>query len=464
MNDFSAFRIIAAIALVTVSCVLFTSLPGCGHADPVVTAQVSSQASVGPGNGLGHAQLLSGEAQVVCAENSHCPENVGMVVAAFEGGVVRCSGALIGPDLVVTSSRCIPLAISSNGAACGERVRFLLPALNSGSIPAQQARCGELIGSADPAVSSYAFIRLAAPVQGRRPLALDTSGIQDAESFTVPVINPTSDTRPFGEVRVLKCKAYQRTAILPQFADDLSPVAALGGCLIGATAYGAPVLDQHGAIRAVIQSGTSPQDVQNDQLAYGPMLPNTQVEDFAFAANLACLQIPGAAPRALPASCVSDEKILAPQDAVARAVTPSVLRVAQAGLVPKIAAWQASQGQKLLWGFSPLAVSVAQTVEPHPACFANSADWLGSYRHWYTHGGYETDAELDLQIPRLRVEFDLSAVLQTVFSIQSTSADSVRLHFNPRDLAETGQSTVVLTSSANGAAIGGPLFLKACTR
>jgi hypothetical protein len=462
MNDFSILRIIAAIGLVTLSCALFTSLQGCGHGEPLAAAPSGVHSELAPATGLAHAQHLTHDAQVVCADSHGCPAGVGMVVAAFEDGVLRCTGALVGPDLLLTSGRCIPQDL---GADCGERIRFLLP--EAGSARAQEARCAQVLSAGSEASSSYAFVRLAGPVSGREPLRMETGGLASGAAFSVPVVNPTSDTQAFGEIRLLSCKAIQKSAIFPAFRSDLSPVAALGSCLAGASALGAPVLDASGSVRAVVQGMALPREIQLDQVVYAPMLHDTQVSDFVYASSLACIQVPGAAARDLPAACAQDKGAPAPAASLSLALTPEALSGAQATLSSQVWQWQSSSspaagGGKVRWGVAPLAVSPIQSSSPVPSCFSGSAQWLGSYRHWYIRGGYPSDAELDIQRPSYQVELDLNSFLQTLASVQVQGTSGLKLHFSPKDLAQSGQSTVTLTDRSTGASVGSALTVRNC--
>ena len=142
MRDFWILRFIAAIAIVTGSCVLLTALSGCG---PHPLGRGATSTEVVPAAGLQPAIELARDAQVTCADAKLCPEGVGMLVVANENGVELCTGSLVGPDLVLTAGHCVPPALRAE-VACGDRIRFLLPASTGAKARAQQSQCGSVLG------------------------------------------------------------------------------------------------------------------------------------------------------------------------------------------------------------------------------------------------------------------------------------------------------------------------------
>jgi hypothetical protein len=465
MKDHRLFNLNTAIVLVTLSCALFSTLPACGHKGSTEgsqdQAQTSGAGATAPTAGLAHSQRLALEAEVECADGGQCPESTGMVTAAHEGGVDQCTGSLIGPDLVMTSSRCVPVDLRSSNADCGSRIRFLLPA--TAGIAAQDSSCAQvLVQSPDDA---HAFIRLKAAISGRHPLDLSRAGLGDGDKVSIPVVDASSGNKPLGVIRVLNCTAYQKTMALPRFRSASSPVVALGGgdCNISSTHLGAPVLDDRGVVRAVIKSGFTESDIHENRRLFGELLDGADVANFAFASNLACIRTPTEnAHRKLPDACTGDARFSVPRDPFERAITLEVRSAAQAEIYQRISKWRNDPAQKFRWEVPAPGVKRDQRIQPVLSCIQNSDQWLKDYRHWYISGGYNSDAQIALSLPRFQVGFRMNSLLRTSGDVRDSDSLAVMLQFSPREIADKGQSTVTLREKATGAAVGSPVVLKKC--
>jgi hypothetical protein len=431
MKDFSILKIIAAIGLVTGSCVVLTSLSGCGSSANTDAAPSPSEVLQTPG--LKRSFELANDADVTCADSANCPENVGMIISANEDGVARCTGSLIAPDLVLTASRCVPPALRGE-ASCAERIRFLLPALSAHApaLPARQARCAQVLETG----SIHALIRLDAPVAGRSPLKLDFSGVKDNLWVSVAAVSAVSDSKPFGELRVVKCAARQRTLAYPRFRTDESPVVSLENCRIGAAGAGAPVLSGAGSVRAVIGDALGPQASRELQKRYSAMLGDIPVSDLVEAANLSCIRFSadsGIEQPPLPSACIAPDVLPSPSSSL---ISADTMTAAHRALEARISRWQADRRMEIDWKLPVLASSLTQDIVPVPSCLSRPETWLGAYKHWYRRGGYDSKAELEFKVPRYRLSFVMNSSYQLQYLLKELEPTAIRMRFSPKQLAQ----------------------------
>jgi hypothetical protein len=472
--SFPMIRIVAVFVCAGGGLAAFSVLSGCGTPAPIEAT--SSQ--VLPASDLQKSLELARESEVTCADSHRCPENVGMVVAAHDNGVVRCTGSLVAPDLVLTSARCVTPGFQQESGACAERVRFLLPAIESRprplpALPAHSVSCSSVIEVG----AHHALIRLESPLASaeRAPLKIDPSGIKDGLWLKVAAIRSISERKPFGELRVTHCTARQKTQVFADFRDDFSPIAALSDCRLDGSAAGAPVLGGIGSIRAIVDRPLEPQAIAEHQRRFKALLGETPIPDFALAANLACIRLPlgedSGARLPQPSACTASTLAALPagrqeagqaapaQGSAESPVTPEILASAQAELGRRLARWQQSSGgQRLGWKMPKLVVSVKQEIHAVPACLAQSEQWLDEYRHWYLRGGYEDEAALAVQAPRFRVTFVTNSALQLFHRIEELDSAPLTVKFSPKQLAREKRTQ----ASWGAAAPAAPL--SACSR
>lgn len=438
MHDFSILKIIAAIGLVTGSCAVLTSLSGCGPSSSSDATPSPTEVLQTPG--LKRSFELASEADVSCADSANCPENVGMIVSANEDGVDRCTGSLIAADLVLTASRCVPPALRG-AASCSERIQFLLPALGTHLplLPARQGRCAQVL-EAGPI---HALIRLESPVIGRIPLKLDFSGVKDNLRVSIAAISSVSDSKPFGELRVSRCTARQRSVAYPRFFSDESPIVSLEGCRIDKAGAGAPVLSGLGAARAVIGDALGAQASRELQIRYKALLGDRPVSDLVEAANLSCIRLPsdsgfGQGPLA-PACTVLDGQSL-PSGTL---ISADILTAARTSLESRISRWQMNQRTEIGWKLPALTSSLSQVITPVPTCLYRPDTWLGAYKHWYRRGGYDSKAELEFKVPRYQLSFVMNSSYQLQYLLKELNPADIRLSFSPKQLARDKQVQIV---------------------
>jgi len=180
---------------------------------------------------------------------------------ALGEGLQRCTASLIGPDLALTASHCLPPSTRHVGAACGSMWMTFAEAPER---PAEWVSCQSVLhASASPEATvletDLAIIRLARPV-AREPLGLAFVPTDASAIVSVVAIRPHPIYPSQHELSSRLCRVATRESAVEQFGADAARV----GWLIDCPSYpgnsGAPILDRRGRIRAVLHGGSGPVD------------------------------------------------------------------------------------------------------------------------------------------------------------------------------------------------------------
>ncbi|MFL5812323.1 MAG: trypsin-like peptidase domain-containing protein [Bdellovibrionia bacterium] len=244
----------------------------------------------------------------VCGNDTNCSPSVSLLTIRSKGDLTQCLGTLVGSDLLVTTSRCIPEELRSSGAKCGNIIHAQFPAV--GAFPETQAECREIVSAASLydrtlAQTDYAFIRLVAPVS-RPALQVDHSGLGAGGSYQV--IGTESFASSSGQIARMTsrtCRAVQGCEALPGSVHPESSVMTITDCATGATSEGAPILDEQGRIHGIIQAPVPASRLLRRIGDY--RLPEPGIGPISWATNFSCVHFPeNDGDFALPTACQED--------------------------------------------------------------------------------------------------------------------------------------------------------------
>jgi len=261
------------------------------------TAPISNPINFVPQHSLEDAQATAKSAIVKCVDSVDCHPSVGMLSMASldpqKGwGSGRCTGSLIGPDLVLTNAHCIPSDLREIAkASCGNRI--WLTFASSGKFPSEQAECKQVIfvseDSPETSLPDYALIKLSKPMT--RPfIQVDRKGIKEGETLIVHRVTPLDSDGLFGGIQnSVECDPYYSPLFAPHFDNPFAATAMVSNCEIFPGNSGSPVLDKKGKARGVIFALVQKAEVIA-AFNLGSAIKEDQLDDMNMVTNLACLK------------------------------------------------------------------------------------------------------------------------------------------------------------------------------
>ena len=484
------------VPLLLLQCFAIAGFSACVKPKALVAEPVSSI----PTRDLTESVSLLGQTHAVCGARTGCLPSVGFLAAANAGGVGLCTAVLIGPDLVLTNSHCVPEDLKQSGASCANRVRIAFPAQDAAGIVEEVLDCDEVVSVSaigDPAflaVPDYALLRLSHASQ-RRPISLGAAnGVGDSELLSVHRATLTSSDRPLASIDSAVCRSVMNSAVLPSYNRPNSPILLLADCPMAVGNSGAAILDSQGKLAALLQSTLS----ESMRRQFMSVLTTPNLPQFSFAAWVGCirsaedldgpqLDFDSAACALLPAGQpVPDLVRAAYAQADVKTVDSEIGRAVVSWdltdvAVPKAIEWQARTLTTLelqrLGVFGSAIPDFRDTVYiPVPSCFRPLSEWRDErrYRGSVSVGlanWYQEAVSLPIWLTHKSLDSYLRGVVRIVQTTEVQTAEvrkvSADFSFSPRDVKSDQGSVVELEGAGiNGAGvalINGTIPLPICS-
>lgn len=233
-----------------------------------------------PTNGLSESLSLSKEARIACARAEECPENIGMLVASTNHEVLTCTSFLIGNDLILTNSHCIPDEIKKKPALCSERVKIHFPHSS------EAVSCKELVSYSPNFDNAPDLALIRTEKTNRIPLILHTDGM-DEKIYSIYKITP--DKKAKGILTRETCESAINSFALPDFDHPQSPMLALGNCHAESGNSGSPILSEKGEAVGVLQARIKLGESETFLRLIREYLQSDEMAPLSSGTNLHCL-------------------------------------------------------------------------------------------------------------------------------------------------------------------------------
>jgi hypothetical protein len=201
---------------------------------------------------------------VRCESAAECPTGVALLVGPLDsvgpdGQPNRCTGALVGPDLVLTASHCLPAAARHRRASCrGTWVAF--PAARGEReqwVECERVEIAEAVDDTAVMRPDVAIVRVARSV-GRTPLAIDPSPPEPFAIVSIASVTPHPIYRTQHVLGTRLCRVRTTEEATELFGGDASRVGWLSDCPTYDGNSGAPLLDYQGRVRGILHGGSNP--------------------------------------------------------------------------------------------------------------------------------------------------------------------------------------------------------------
>lgn len=245
-------------------------------------------------DGLEKAKQVAITANVECDTLSPCSPSVGMLTMSSEVGAGACTASMIGPDLAITNSHCIPDDLKQSDADCSDRIWLTFP--KAGQYEKERIECDRVLEASDLGDSvsrltqDYAFLRMKKTTQ-RPSLAVSQKGFRDNEQYRVNKVNPAFNKGQLhGDLISENCKAILGNEITKAL-DERYPLVLLSDCNIIHGNSGGPINGSDGKIHGVIQAFLRLEKVKLNLEEEGFDVPLTFARS-NIGTSLSCLKIP----------------------------------------------------------------------------------------------------------------------------------------------------------------------------
>lgn len=416
--------------------ILLLAVTACAKEKPRAEAPASSMSGAGSlvkveeVSSFRRAMQVVSESTLGCRDASACPAHVGLLLAADKPGgfsagsdsVGACTAVLVGEDLALTNSHCIPSAVKLLPDLCAERIRLVLPATQGHA--EESLACAALVGHSERPTSmspDLALLRLAKKTRRPAP-ALNRAGTPSGSALLSAKVDPDLKNLR-GVLRTETCETAALSYRMPIYRDAASPALVLGDCTSVPGNSGSPLFSADGRLAGLLQASLPISD--SSRLAWGAHLEDKEAgfAPLALGTSLVCL---GAEPPAWlwnPACAPVTEEDVALARPRIRQFLPSLSPAAEALLAPFRA-----QAPLLGWSRAPIETRpLFHRERLMPSCLARIPEGEA----------LPDSAELTLRLPRLALELRFNRFLQPVVpSVRIQGVDEKTFTWSPRRTAD----------------------------
>lgn len=212
---------------------------------------------------LKSAIKMLNSAELFCGDE--CDPAVGMVGTIGEISdspetekkytVDRCTGSLVGENIVATNAHCVPQAVTSGKVDCSKRMNILFPG-------GERKKCKKLLFVSPQFEESghdFAFFEIeklkdAKAISSAKKISAEK--LSDGVKLSALVVDPdfgSSEEKFSGTFRKKSCHTVVGSGPLPNFGPSKEQLLVpLGTCDVRPGNSGAPIVDEQGHLRALV--------------------------------------------------------------------------------------------------------------------------------------------------------------------------------------------------------------------
>lgn len=385
------------------------------------------------------ALVVANSTSLHCETQADCPAAVGLLLAADKAGgfmpdsdsVAACTAALVGEDLVLTNSHCLPSTLRLMPDLCAERVRLVFP--QTAEHPEETIACAAVLGFSERETEmspDLALLRLGRKTK-RAPFSASRSGVANFTPLKSYKVNP--DLKKLtGFLRAETCVSAANSYRMPIYQNLQSPAVVLGDCTALPGNSGSPLLSPSGELVALMQADLP---ISDNARREWKVESEGRISPLALGTSLICLaaNLPEWKWNEICATVTEEDVALAPRPRIRQFLSsPELQQKAQSLLAPFTA-----QSKLLGWHRVEEQTKPLRRLEKLvPQCLAPSAEWVS---HFSDNNNLAESAELVLEIPQLSLEIRFNRYLQPAAPVALLHASEKKLYrFSPKLAAEAG--------------------------
>lgn len=191
---------------------------------------------------------------ISCEKGQICPNYLSKLVVVHGSEYKFCTGFLVSPTVMATSSSCLPSIVRKAGQDCSRDIHFFFPKV--GNTPAVQAGCAQVLQAseldgADPILwrDDVTFLELKEPIYNRRKAIFSRQGPGIGKALATWVVDQQDAHSAI--IKKLSCEPIYSSYINPLSSGENSPNLVFGDCFLPKSGMGAPVIDSTGRVRAM---------------------------------------------------------------------------------------------------------------------------------------------------------------------------------------------------------------------
>ncbi|MCO4755638.1 MAG: trypsin-like peptidase domain-containing protein [Bacteriovoracaceae bacterium] len=371
------------------------------------------------------------EQELLC-DTGACHPSVAKLVLFDRGALEFCSGVLVAPDVILTSSNCLTRNLKHPNISCLNNVFVIFP--GSASMMQEKVRCDVVLSSnileedEDPALwrSDFAFLKLKS-TPNRSYVSINRDGLELNKTYHQWKIDVDSERS--ATLKKSECKTLFDSYANPFSRQKYSPMITVSGCDYSEGNIGSPVFNDKGEVVALL-SATMDQELRNYVLANDMLVE--EIQPIQHVSNLACEDHAVSSSKShRDSECNKRIDIVTLDKYRSRLLNSRKTHMQNMS-------WVESELEKedkyFKWDVKFFSNKRGNTLEAHygrPKCFFDVNSWVGEFsggwrgRSIYTYGFIEVSHKSYL------LETKLDSQLKPVSTLIEGEDKTYKVEFNP---------------------------------
>jgi hypothetical protein len=199
--------------------------------------------------------------ELTCETGEVCPNYIAKLAVVSGNRVKFCTGFLVGPETLATSSSCLTSLLRLNNQDCSKDVHIYFP--SSFNRKSERVGCKKVLEASQIEVKEdvvlwrddVSFLELDQTMRFRRQLSFLREGMSNHKNFIVWGVEQIDDFNAF--IRRQSCEAVHNSWVNPLVTKDTSPGMLMSDCIFKNGYTGGPIMDSRGKVRGSISQPMS---------------------------------------------------------------------------------------------------------------------------------------------------------------------------------------------------------------